>query len=423
VSQFSSPVAWLAGVLALSLGCSRNVAGDASAGGQAGARAAAAAAGSSAEAAGAGGAGGATVATGRTEPSAGSGGELGGGGAAGAAEAGGPADVPEIVSAPGNCVGHSDVDFRLVGWATQDGGTTGGAGGDTITVTNGADLQQALTDKQDSTTPLTIMVAGTITEANSGIDKIDIKDVTDVSVIGVDDGAEFDGIGIKLMRASNIVVRNLRIHHVQIGDQDCISIEGPVDHVWIDHCELYNDYDGVEKDDYDGLLDAKAESEYITYSWNYLHDSWKTGLVGSSEEDAYDRKITMHHNYYRNCYSRVPLFRGGNGHVFNNYFQDIHSTTINSRVGACLRIENNYFSAARNPWVSAYSGVLGGGEPVCNQLVDSVFDYSGEDVSELPECTSTIPYRYAAVLNEASVVPDIVPEHAGVGKLADPTSF
>lgn len=323
------------------------------------------------------------------------------------------------------CQGTSQVDFALVGWASEAGGTSGGRGGDTISVSTGAELAEALKDKQDSSTPLTILVNGVITEANSGgVSKFDVKDVSDVSIIGTGSGTEFNGIGIKITRASNIIIRNLKIHHVLIGDKDAISIEGPADHIWIDHNELYADYQNVDKDDYDGLLDAKAEAEYITYSWNYLHDSWKTSLVGSSESDTFDRKITMHHNHYENCNSRLPLFRGGNGHLFNNLYEDIESTAINSRINACLRVEHNYFDNTHNPWVSAYSDVLGGVELSCNVTTGtSAFDYSDSDVSEPESCTATVPYAYDNVLNGVAAVPDIVRQNAGVGKLDDPTQF
>jgi pectate lyase len=158
------------------------------------------------------------------------------------------------------------------------------------------------------------------------------------------------------------------------------------------------------------------------HSWNYLHDSWKTALVGSSESDTFDRKLTMHHNRIENCNSRVPLFRGGNGHIFNNHYADIVDTGINSRIGACLRVEGNYFDRAQNPWVSAFSDELGGGDLSCNVTVDSAFAYS-DDVHELPACTATVPYDYASVLNAPASVPAVVMEHAGVGKLADPRQF
>lgn len=353
-----------------------------------------------------------------------SGGAASGGAAAGTGGSGGAhTGSGGVGSVPDDgCPGGNQVDFSMVGYATQAGGTTGGKGGSTVTVTTGAELMAALAGKE-SDTPLTILIDGTITEASVGTSKIDIKDVEDLSIIGVGDGAEFDGIGLKLRRASNIVLRNLRVHHVDVGEKDAIGIEGPVDHVWVDHCELYAEFDGVDKDDYDGLLDTKADAEYITYSWNYLHDSWKTMLVGSSESDTHDRKITAHHNFFENCNSRLPLYRGGTGHFFNNYYENVSSTAINARIEACLAIESNYFVDVQNPWVSAYSSILGGGDLSCNEVTgSSSFSYS-DDVQELPSCTASIPYDSSAVFNHVSLVPSIVQAHAGVGKLTDPTQF
>jgi pectate lyase len=324
-------------------------------------------------------------------------------------------DANKTVTANFSQSGGSSPNFDLVGFATMAGGTTGGAGGTTVTVSTGTQLQAAINGK--GTTPLTIYVNGTITPANStGLSKIDVKDKRDISILGVGTSGEFNGIGLKIVRAGNIIVRNLKIHHVNTGDKDCIGIEGPVDHVWVDHCELYNQFQGVGQDYYDGLLDVKSTSEYLTYSWNYLHDSWKTGLVGSSESDTYDRKLTMHHNFYENCNSRLPLFRGGTGHIFNNYYKDVASTAINSRINACLQIENNYFLNVLNPYVSAYSDVVGYGELIGNVLVNSPFEYSA-DTHELGPCTLNVPYSYSAVLHNAADVPSVVSSYAGIGKI------
>lgn len=266
-------------------------------------------------------------------------------------------------------------------------------------------------------------VSGTITPSNTSATKIDVKDVRDVSIIGAGSGAEFNGIGIKVYKAGNVILRNLKVHHVDIGDKDCISIEGPADHIWVDHCELYNVYQGADKDYYDGLLDAKKNSEYITYSWNYLHDSWKTMLVGNSESDDYDRKITAHHNIFENCNSRMPLYRYGTGHFYNNYYvDDSYSTAINSRLRACLRIENNYFENVQNPYVTAYSDEDGYGELIGNVLDNCTFSYSDE-VRELQSCGLSVPYSYESTLNDASSVPDITRQYAGVGKLENPESY
>lgn len=313
----------------------------------------------------------------------------------------------------GDC--NSATKFGIMGYATLNGGTTGGQGGTSVTVSTGTDLQNAIKNKGAS--PLTIYVNGTITPSNSGsLTKIDIKDVSDISIIGVGTSGEFNGIGLKVNRASNIIIQNLKVHHVDIGDKDCISIEGPADHVWVDHCELYNEYAGVDKDYYDGLLDAKGAVDNLTFSWNYLHDSWKASLSGSSDSDVHDRTITYHHNYFENINSRLPLFRFGKGHVFNNYYKGIESTGINSRMGACVKIENNYFENALNPYVSAYSSQDGYGDISGNQLVNSTFSYSS-DTRELTACTASIPYPYAEFLQDASTVPATVVQYAGVGKL------
>ncbi len=323
--------------------------------------------------------------------------------------------------------------FALAGFATETTGTSGGKGGSTITVTTGNELQSAINAHQKSNQPLIIMVEGIINLENSpGLEKIDVKDVSNLSIIGSVNGAEFDGIGLKLRRANNIIIRNISVHHVTSGEKDCIGIEGPADHIWIDHCELYNEFgdvdgdgdlDSNDKDFYDGLLDVKADAEYITYSWNYLHSSWKTSLVGSSENDTYDRKLTIHHNYYNDCYSRLPLFRGKTGHIFNCYYSNIESTAINSRLNSCIRIEKNYFENVNNPWVSAYSDVLGGVELIDNYLDNSPFDYSSSDTFEPYSCEAEIPYNYDEVLNAVMDVKEMVMQYAGNGKLDEPWKF
>ncbi|WP_216679730.1 pectate lyase family protein [Hymenobacter siberiensis] len=143
--------------------------------------------------------------------------------------------------------------------------------------------------------------------------------MSDLSIIDFDRLGEFVGIGLKVFRANNIILQNLKVHNVlaAMGDGDCISIEGPANHIWVDHCEMYNVYQGVGTDDYDGLLDAKADCQHIPYSWNFLHDGWKASLCGCTETDNFDRKITYHHNRFENINSRLPLFRFGTGHVFN----------------------------------------------------------------------------------------------------------
>ncbi len=86
--------------------------------------------------------------------------------------------------------------------------------------------------------------------------------MNDVSIIGVADRGEFDGIGILIRRANNVIIK------------DAISIEGDNDgsttsNIWIDHNELYSTL-SVDKDFYDGLVDSKRGAKNITISYNYL---------------------------------------------------------------------------------------------------------------------------------------------------------
>lgn len=307
--------------------------------------------------------------------------------------------------------GSGTPNFGIVGFASMNGGTTGGEGSNAVvvTVSTGTALQNALKNK-DPNRPLKIYVNGTITPSNSsGLTKIDVKDVNNVSIYGSGTSGELNGIGIKIWRANNIIIRNLKIHHVNIGDKDAISIEGPSRNIWIDHNELYNSLN-VDKDYYDGLIDVKKDAEYITISWNYIHDSWKTSLVGSSDSDNYDRKITYHHNYWRNIYSRGPLFRFGQGHLFNNYYYNIIDTGINSRMGARLRIEHNHFENSKDPIISEYSSQDGYWDVRNNKFTNST--------GNMPT-TSTTTYNppYSYTLTPVDDVKAMVMQNAGVGKV------
>lgn len=100
-----------------------------------------------------------------------------------------------------------------------------------------------------------------------------------------------------------------------------------------------------------GLLDANHGSDLITVSWNHFHTHYKTSLIGNSDDNgSVDRgrlRITYHHNRFRNLNSRNPSLRFGTAHIWNNVFENIDSSTINSRMGAQVFVENNIFINAR----------------------------------------------------------------------------
>jgi len=316
-----------------------------------------------------------------------------------------------------------------LGFAGYNFDVTGGAGGTVVTVSNGLDLISALKTASDGNTPVIIYIDGIITNDNSGKtgDPIQIKDMNNVSIIGVADRGEFDGIGIAIRRANNIIIQNLKIHEVLTKGKDGISIEGDDDgsttaNIWIDHNELYSSL-LLDKEFYDGLIDSKSGAENITISYNYLHDSWKTSLHGHAEVDNgsnTNRRITFHHNRFENIESRVPLFRFGVGHIYNNYYNNIRSTAVNSRSGATLHIENNHFENTQNPIVSFYGDSIGTWNLEGNLFGDNVTwttPASGDTTAE--DGSSTVSYvaPYTYTLDPVASVKAHVIANAGIGKV------
>lgn len=315
-------------------------------------------------------------------------------------------------------------DFALVGFGE---GTTGGEGGTEVTVSNYADLKTYA----ESTNKYIIYVNNTIQNGADG-GKINVK--SNKSIIGVGTSGFLFGVGLSISGVSNIIVRNLKISMTGVttrtdksgvysstGDEgrpqiltnggDCIGIQGTSSNIWIDHCEFFSENIKTQTniDLYDGLVDTKNTSHNITISWNYFHDHHKVNLVGSSDTDIADRKMTFHHNYYENVGSRLPLYRGGTAHVFNNYYFNA-SSAVNTRMGACVYVERNFFeNVSKNVESSDGKGYA--------TLIDNIFSKT----PTVNACSNFTPsYNYNNVLHNAAEVKEIVKTWAGVGKINTP---
>ncbi len=310
--------------------------------------------------------------------------------------------------------------FSLVGFAAENGGTIGGAKGKVVTPVS----LDEFTAYAESTEELIIKVNQTLSAGTPGAS---VKVNSNKTIIGVGSAGFLEGVGLIISSKSNIIIRNLKFtmstvtntyinsegrEQVAVNDGDCITIQGSSKNIWIDHCEFFNIDAKVQtnQDLYDGLIDVKGQSEYLTISWNYFHDHHKCHLIGSSDSDDYDRKITFHHNYYENIKERLPSYRFGTAHIYNNYFNNISSSAINSRMEACLLVEKNVFEDTKDPILSKSSRLTGSW-----QLIDN--DYVNGTGSQLTEstCSFTPPYTYTA--NAKSVVKSLVTKWAGTGKI------
>lgn len=332
----------------------------------------------------------------------------------------------------GSLLAFGSAHAAVEGYATLNGGTTGGAGGQVVYASTGAEINQAICNRAADDTPLIIYVNGTINHGNTAkysgscdttAEEIQFKGVKNISLIGVGNAAVFDQIGIHLRDTSNIILQNLHIKNVKKSGSptsnggDAIGMESNVFNVWVDHCEL--EASGGESDGYDSLLDMKATTQYVTVSYTYYHDSDRGGLMGSSDSDDTNTFVTFHHNYYKNMNSRLPLLRHGTAHAYNNYYDGIRSTGMNPRIGGKIKAQNNYFVNSRNPIGTFYTTDMGYWDVSGNIFGSNVtWVTAADEFPAGPNVVSTtsisIPYSYK--LDAADCVPQIVTTTAGSGK-------
>lgn len=340
-----------------------------------------------------------------------------------AAATGAVLSAPEAAAATGSATGY----------ATQNGGTTGGAAGQTVRATTGTQIHEALCGRADSGTPIVIEVEGTInhgnttkvsgSSCNTAAGVIELKQISNVTIVGVGSGAVFDQLGIHLREASNIIIQNVTVRNVKKSGSptsnggDAIGMESGVRNVWVDHTTL--EASGGESEGYDGLFDMKANTRYVTLSYSILRNSGRGGLVGSSESDLSNGFITYHHNLYENIDSRAPLLRGGIAHIYNNHYVKLNESGINSRAGARAKVENNYFEDSKDVLGTFYTDEAGYWQVSGNTLDNVSWSSPGGTTNPAgPDMKSTttvdIPYTYRA--DTAGCVPDVVSRTAGADK-------
>jgi pectate lyase len=279
-----------------------------------------------------------------------------------------------------------------VGWASTNGGTTGGGSAAPVTVTNVTQLDAALT----LTTPAVVRVSGMI--SLSGMHKV----AANKTVIGVGSNSGISGGGLNVSKVSNVIIRNLRF--VSSND-DAINVETST-RVWIDHNDLSTAHDG--------LVDIKRGADFVTVSWNVTHNHDKTMLLGHSDsnasQDTGHLRVTYVHNWFNGTNQRHPRVRFGNPvHVLNNYYSNIGSYGIASTQNGGVLVEGNFFENVSDPYhlgeASSPAGTLVARN---NTLINSGAGQTGGSVA-------AIPYSYT--VDNPSSVKSIVTSGAGVGKI------
>lgn len=351
------------------------------------------------------------------------------------------------------------------GWATQNGGTTGGAqaAADRVyDVSNATDLKAAISAA--GTQAKILRVHGTIdmTAADnggvftSGSDQAKrnlVQLPSNTTLIGVGANAGFVNAVLSITNVSNVVVRNLTIVNpcdiAPVWDPndgssgnwnseyDGIVVDG-AHNVWIDHNtftdapqtdDLSPVENGMLKQCHDGAVDIKNGADFVTVSHNVFDRHEKNNLVGASDSTTSDDghlTVTFHDNHFTAVASRTPRVRFGRVHVYNNYYEGSRSAPVYQYeyglgVGYKAQIlsEQNVFEivgatrcthVVKNPGVKTLTGAISDTGSLLN----------GAPLNLATGCSFaaaswTIPYSYSAV--PADQVKASVLSRAGVGKI------
>jgi pectate lyase len=284
--------------------------------------------------------------------------------------------------------------------STADGfaqGTTGGAGGTTVTVRDYDSLYAYAT----ASAAHVIRVDGTITIPTFGRE---IPVASHKTLIGVGrngvirNGGFFLGAGV-----SNVIIRNLTIGETDVAsddpddkdfDYDGIQMD-TANRVWIDHNTIKNVNDGA--------IDSRKDTTNVTISWNHLPGHNKTIGIGWTENVT--ARITIHHNWIQNTNQRNPSADNLQyAHLYNNYLQNVTSYGNYARGATRMVLENSYFQNVANPYYPDATAQLRQSGSICVSCTGR---------RETSGAAFTPGSFYAYTLDPAADVPALVRQYGG----------
>lgn len=233
-----------------------------------------------------------------------------------------------------------------MGWAVVPGygieTTTGGAGGEIVTVTNVSDFKKHASGSD----PKILLVKG---QMSAG--RIDIGN--NKTILGQGTDAKFTG-ELAMNKSQNVIIRNMEV----TGGRDAISAR-ETNHIWLDHNYVHKASDG--------LIDITLESDYYTISWTELANHDKTMLLNGGSRVYRDRGFlngTVHHNWFNQTNQRNPRAGFGKIHIFNDYNYKNKSYGIGFHTESLVYAEANFFEGM-------------------DRAIDQMYNSPGKDPEEL----------------------------------------
>ena len=264
-----------------------------------------------------------------------------------------------------------------------------------------------------SSDTLTIQLA---TMIQAGTNTAQIRVQSNKTIRGTAVGAGITGAGFNIFKASNVIVQNLVIAKA-VEDANTVNAST---NVWVDHCDLSSD--GAVSSPYDGLVDVNHGADFVTVSWNHLHDHRLTSLVGHTAapenvEDPSHLKVTYHHNWFQGTLFYNPKVRYGSVHVFNNYYdypEGSPAIGITAQLGAQVMVEANLFKNLETPMTT--EGDDNGQDPSKQGAISqagNAYRGTGDPVITQVGTWRPSPSDYAYTADVAEAVPDLVSRCSG----------
>jgi pectin lyase len=268
-------------------------------------------------------------------------------------------------------------------------GTTGGTGGETVTVNSVSELKAALAGDE----PRIIKLGSNI----SASEKVELEFGANKTLVGDGKNNELHNIYLKSgATASNDIFQNLHFTHdskyTANGDIPLYIDKGTG--YWIDH----STFTGSKGDNYQGgkdkLLYVGGTADMVSLT-NSKFENNEYGLILGYPEDTADAaakytgypRMTIAHNDFENLDVRAPgLMRYGQFDVYNNHISDFN-LGFTAASNATIFSQSNYFENGRN----------GGGQASLSGMLDDKgnahFTDVGSNVTVQGQTSSATSWR------------------------------
>lgn len=286
------------------------------------------------------------------------------------------------------------------GFASLNGGVTGGEGGPVVTVATEEGLREAV---DGTNTATIILVKGTIHVVG------EIPARGNKTIVGLGTDARIAGGGFGWNTWSNVILQNITFED---APDDLLKINNKCTNFWIDHC-TFSDGAGTNAGNHDGMLDVTRGSKYVTISYNRFFNHDKNVLIGHSDSETgdVDMKVTLHHNWFDGTVQRNPRVRYATVHCYNNYYVGNKTYSVASACNANVLVENCYF---KNCPIPLQVGVPGFSPEGFLVQRGCFFEGSGTPQIKEKDMTGLFPYTY--LLDSVRFVPCLAETYSGATK-------